>query len=176
MGKILVVVYSYTGSSRRLAQLMCIQQGWSMAEITEPRPRTGGAWGNWRCLLDAFFRRRPAIRYDGPRPMDFDAVVLVSPIWMMRLAGPMRSFVAKLHDQLPDVAVVSVMGGRGAPNAVAEIGQILGRSPILSTAFTMNEVNDGSCAARLQAFGTAVQNAKDAQIVARPAILSPQAA
>ena len=156
MNKVLVVVYSYTGTSRRVAQLLCSQQGWRLEEIAEVRARRGAS-GRLRCLLDSLFRRRPRISYDGPPPRDFDVVVLVSPIWGLHLAGPMRSFVARRRDHLPEVAVVSVMGGRGAPNAVAEIGRIVGRAPILSTAFTKREVDNSSFATRLQAFGTAVR-------------------
>jgi len=175
MSKVLVVAYSYTGTSRRVAQLLCRQQGWRLAEIAEVRPRSGAS-GTLRCLLDSLFRRGPAIRYDGPLPREFDAVVLVSPIWGLRLAGPMRSFVARRRDHLPDVALVSVMGGRSAANAVAEIGRLLGRAPLLSTSFTMQEVDDGSFAGRLQAFGTALRSAKDSQAVVRPVTLSPQTA
>ena len=174
MSEVLVVTYSYTGHCRQLAQLLCSQQGWPMAEIRDSRPRSG-LRGLTRCLLDAWLRRRPPIQYDGPPPVQFDAVVLVSPIWAYRLAGPMRSFVAQMRDELPDVAVVSVMGNSGAPNAVAEIGQLLGHPPLLSTAFTAREVEDGSCAGWLQAFGTAVQKAEESPAVVRPAIWSPQA-
>ncbi len=174
MNNVLVVVYSHTGTSRRLAELLCSQQGWRMTEIHDEEPRRG-AVGSLRCLVDSFFRRRPAIRYEGPPPERFDVVVLVSPIWGQRLAGPMRSFLDQKRDRLPNIAVVSVMGGRGAPNAVAEIGRLLGRSPTLATAFTMREVDDGSCATRLQAFGTAVRSSDDSQPGVRPATLSPQA-
>lgn len=175
MAKILVVYYSYTGSSRTVAELLCSQQGWQLAAIEETRPRRG-AWGSWRCLLDSFFRRCPEIREDGLSPIGFDAVVLVSPIWALRLAGPMRTFVARWRNLLPRVCVVSIMGGRGAANAVAEIGRITGRTPVLSTAFTLREVDDGSLAARLQAFGTALRKSVDSSEVVRPVTLSPQAA
>jgi flavodoxin len=174
MSNILVVVYSYTGTSQRVAELLCSQQGWRMAEIRDARPRRG-VLGNLRCLVESLFKLRPAIRYDGPLPRDFDAVVLVSPVWALQLAGPMRSFVATRRDHLPDVAVVSVMGGQGGPNAAAEIAQLVGHAPLLSTAFTLREVEDGSYAARLEAFGTAVKAAKDSQAVVRPVTLSPQA-
>jgi hypothetical protein len=174
MNKILVVVYSYTGTSRRVADLLCSQQGWPMAEIVATRPRAG-VLGNLQCLLDSVFRRHPPIRYEGPHTRDFDAVVLVSPIWGERLAGPMRSFVRTRRNHMPDVAVVSVMGGHGAPNAVAEISHLIGRSPILDAAFTTREVESGSFATRLEAFGTAVRKAEGAQSTVRPADLSPQA-
>lgn len=171
---VLVVVYSYTGTSMAVARLMCIQQNWNLGWIEETRSRRG-AWGSWRCLLDSFLHRHPPIRYHGPSPDDFDAVVLVSPIWALRLAGPMRSFVAAEQARLRDVAVVSVMGGQGGPKAVAEMADILGRAPIMTTTVTAREVNDGSCAARLQVFGAAVQSAEDSNPVVRPTTLSAEA-
>jgi len=175
MNKILVVVYSNTGTCRRLADLLCDQQGWPMAEITEARPRRG-ALGIWRCLLDSWLRRKPPIHYSGLSPDGFDAVVLIAPIWAYRLAGPMRTFVDSRRESLADIAVAPVMGGSGAPNAIAEIGRLTGRTPILDTAFTAREVQDGSCAARLKAFGDGVRAAKGASVATRPAIWSPQAA
>jgi hypothetical protein len=152
MASTLVVFYSYTGTSRELARLMAAQQGWPLGEIVD-LDRRAGAQGTWRCLLDSLLRRHPAIRYQGPDPSGHDTVVLVSPIWAYRLAGPMRSFVAQQAGALRRVAVVSVMGSAGAVNAVAEISHLLGRVPVDSAAFTSREVLDGSCAPRLQAFG-----------------------
>ena len=175
MSKVLVVVYSYTGASRRVAELLRGQQGWPIADITDAVPRHG-PFSGLRCVLDSLLRRRPAIRYEGPFLQDFGTVVLVAPIWARRLAGPMRSFLASRHDHLRDVALISVMGGSGAPNAVAEVGRLLGRSPLLSTAFTTAEVDDGSFATRLQAFGTALRDARKSSEVVRPVTLSPQSA
>ncbi len=175
MSKILVVTYSYTGTCRRLAELMCGQQNWQLAEVTEAVPRSG-FMGTVRCALDSWLRRKPAFRYAGPSVEEFDLVVLIAPIWLYRLAGPMRSFVASCRDRLRMVAVVPVMGGTGAPNAIAEIGSMLRRAPLLSTSFTAREVEDGSCAGRLEAFGKAIGESLDATTTTRPSILSPEAA
>lgn len=175
MGKVLVISYSYTGTSRLLAQMLRDFQSWPSAEVLEVQPRSGWT-GTWRCVMDSIFHRSPPIRYKGPTLREYDAVVLVSPIWAYRLASPMRSFIKFYGDQLRDVAVISVMGSGGAPNAVAEVGRLLKRAPIMSTAFTSREVEDGSCAARLQAFGRAVQDTEDRSNVVRPATWSPRAA
>lgn len=171
MNRVLAVTYSHTGTSRKLTRLLCSLQGWEMAEIVDDRPR-----GNWRCIIDSLLRRCPAIQYNGPNPRRFDVVVLVSPIWAGRLAGPMRSFVSARRKMLPDVAVVSVMGNKGAPNAVAEIGRLLDRWPILSAAFTTAEIEDGSFGDRLKVFGQAVQSAKDQRGVLKPSAFSPRPA
>lgn len=148
MDSILVVCYSYTGTARTLAQLLCSHHGWPLGEIVEEHPR-GGALGTLNCVLDSLLRRHPAVRYEGPDPGDFHTVVLLSPIWMYRLAGPMRSFVAGHREALRHVALILTMGRAGASNAVAEIAHVLGRAPILVRTFTAREVEDGSGTARL---------------------------
>lgn len=170
MANTLVVFYSYTGTSRQLAQLLAAQQNWPLAEIVELESRAGAA-GTMRCVLDSLLRREPLIRYEGPDPAQFDAVLLVSPIWMYRLAGPMRSFIRSRAATLGPVAVVSVMGSAGAVNAVAEVASLLGRPPVQSVAFTSREVEDGSYAGRLQAFGDglAVPQRSPAEFGAAPA-------
>jgi hypothetical protein len=169
---ILVVSYSYTGTCHRVAQTLCAQFGWPSGEITDAVPRSR----SWRCVLDSLLRRRPAIRYTGPAPEGFDAVVLVAPIWASQLAGPMRTFVSEHGARLRHVAGISVMGDSGAPNAIAEISRLLGRPPLVSTALTTREVNGGSAAGALRAFGNTVVAALSKTDVLRPAALLPQSA
>ena len=176
MSKILVVVYSKTGTCSRLARLLCNQQpGWQLGQIRLEEAREGRA-GYWRCVLDSVLRRKPPIRYQGPSPRRFDAVVLVSPVWAFSLAGPMRSFVNTRGDHLPDVAVISVMGGAGAPNAVREIERRMGRPAILATAFTMQEVLQGAAGTRLAVYGDALKAAVAARLEGASKPLSAQAA
>lgn len=169
MDSILVVCYSYTGTTRRLAQLLCSHHGWPLGEVLDEGPRAG-VGGTWRCFLDSMLRRHPEVRYLGPDPGDFHTVVLMSPIWVYRLAGPMRSFIASRRNALRRVAVISTMGSAGASNAVAEIAHVLGKSPILADAFTTREIEDGSGTARLIAFGDRLlPGSAQQQAVFRPA-------
>jgi hypothetical protein len=165
MDSIMVVCYSHTGVSRRAAQLLCSHHGWPLGEITEARPR-----GTWRCVLDSLLRRRPEIRYGGPDPADFRTAVLVSPLWMYRLAGPMRSFVVDRKESLRRVVVIQTMNSGGASNAFGEIAHLLGHRLVESAAFTAREIEDGSGTARLLAFGDALQPGSTAtQRVRQPA-------
>ena len=173
--RMLVVCYSNTGTSRRVADLLASQFQWPRGEVREERSRTGLA-GMLRCAADSLFKRHPAIRYEGPDPRDFETVVLIAPIWLAEMAAPMRSFVRDRAPSLKRVAVISVMGGQGATNAFAEIDRILGRPPILSTSFTARDVDDGSYSSALEVFGTAVRDYTKKEDAVRPAELSPRAA
>lgn len=151
MARILVVCYSHTGTARRAAQLLCSHHGWPLGEIQDPAPR-----GTLRCVLDSLLKRRPAIRYDGPEPGAFDSVVLLAPIWMYRLAAPMRSFLAEYRDRLPRVAVIATMSSGGATNAFGEVGHLLGHPPVTCAAFLQREIEDGSGTGRLLEVGDAL--------------------
>lgn len=176
MDSILVVCYSYTGVSRRLAQLLASHHGWPLGEVVEERPRAAGGAGNLRCVFDSLLRRRPAVRYQGPDPADFRTVVLVSPIWMYRLAGPMRSFVAAHREALRRVAVISTMGSGGASNAASEVARLLGHGLVQSAGYTQGEIEDGSCTKRVLAFGHALQPGSTASQPAQPAAWPARAA
>jgi flavodoxin len=173
MDRILVVFYSYTGTCRQVAELLCAQLGWPRGEIVELPPR---GRGTLRCVLDTLLRRRPGIYYDGPDPANYDCVVLVAPVWLYGLAGPMRSFVAQYGRSLKKFAVVTAMSGTGASSAVAEIEALLGRPPLIAAAFTGREVEDGSGATRLQAFGRALQQSTAAGAATTAGTWLPRAA
>lgn len=173
MKKVLVVCYSQTGTSRAVARLLAAEGPWEMAEVRDAQSRRG----TLRCVLDSMLRRRPPIAYDGPDPVPYDVVALVSPIWMLRLAGPMRSFVEANAARMDRVAVVSVMNDRGAPRAVAEVARLLGRAPAIDACFRERDVQDGSFAARVRSLAAAVGDTADAPSrPARQVVLSPEAA
>jgi len=164
MDSILVVCYSYTGTSRRAAQLLCSHHGWPLGEVFDETPR-----GTWRCVLDSLLHRRPAVRYEGPEPADFRTVVLLAPIWVGRLAGPMRSFVHRYHALLSRVAVVMTEASQGAATgAVGEIAAIVGRAPIRTLVLTQRELEDGSGTSDLLAFADALQTGAPARWRADP--------
>ncbi|MBB3176798.1 flavodoxin [Variovorax sp. Sphag1AA] len=158
MDKTLVVFYSYSGVCRRVAQLLASHHGWPIGEIRDSHPRAG-FMGGLRCVLDSMLRLRPAIRYEGPEPADFDAVVIISPIWAYQMAGPMRTFLAHNAKRLPRVAQITTMNGAGASNAVAEAARLLKSAPILTAEFLVREIEDGSGTSRLLAFGDALKSA-----------------
>lgn len=153
MNKVLIVFYSYSGTCRRVSSMLSASYGWPTTEIIDVQPHRSV----WRCMVDSLLRRRPEIRCTGPSPDEFEAVVLVTPVWAYRLAGPMRSFVAQHGSQLPAAAVVSAMASNGAFNAEAEVATLTGQQPFMTLPILARHVEDGTCAEQLQAFADAIQ-------------------
>jgi hypothetical protein len=169
--KVLAISYSYTGRCHKLRQALAARLGWAEGEINDRAPGRAA----WRCVLDSLLRRKPRIRYTGPQPDAFDAIVLIAPIWAQRLASPMRTFVHGSGSQLPMVALVSVMGGNGAPDALSEVTRLLGQAPAVFASFTQREIDDGSFAAHLDALGRAVEQARAAITASHGTALAPEA-
>ncbi|MBC5763935.1 flavodoxin [Ramlibacter sp. GTP1] len=155
MDSTLIVFYSHTGVSRRVARLLADQQGWPVGEVHEKFALAGR--GPLRCVLESVLRLHPRINYNGPNPADFRTVVLVSPVWAFSLSGPMRSFVHGHRDTLQHVAVLMTMGGAGASLAAREVAHILGRQPVLTAGITQKEVEDGAATQRVQEFADALR-------------------
>lgn len=170
----LVVFYSHTDMSRRVARMLSSEFGWATGEISDRHARVGAA-GAFRCVLDTLLLLRPAIRYEGPDPRDFDSVVCVAPIWLSRMAAPMRTFIEAQASRMRRVAVISVMGHRGSSCAAAEADRLMGYAPALSASFMAREVGDGSYAPRLAAFGRAVRATRDIWPIERPRNWVPSA-
>jgi hypothetical protein len=68
------------------------------------------------------------------------------------------------------------MASNDTPSTAAEVARLAQRTPLLATAFNTREVDDGSCAARLRAFGTALRSGRNESRPERPAEVSSQAA
>jgi len=98
--KTLVVFYSRSGTTRRIAQALSEALKCDLEEITESRPRTGFL-GYMRSLLEAR-RKLPSIIT--PRKHDvssYDLVVIGTPVWAWSLSSPVRAYLTATAGQLP---------------------------------------------------------------------------
>jgi len=142
MEKNLIVYYSRTGTARQVADWLGAQSGWQGAGVRDVRPRAG-FMGDLRCMLENVLHIPASYRYEGPSLEDFEHVIVIAPIWMGRLASPMRAFLAK---QLPfpaRLSVVCVMAARGAFNAVEEVARLTATLPAPVLALTQRDVVSG---------------------------------
>jgi hypothetical protein len=121
--KTLVVFYSRSGTTRRIAVALSDVLKCDLEEITEPKPRTGFL-GYMRSLLEAR-RKRPSII--APKKYDvssYDLVVIGTPVWS--LSSPVRAYLMATAGQLPEVAF-------SVPLAQRAVKAPLRKWPTLST-------------------------------------------
>lgn len=149
--KILVVFYSRTGTTRRVATALSATLGSSIEEIAEARGR-GGFLGYWRSIIEARRGQLPDIMPARNDPSSFDLVVIGTPVWAFSLSSPVRAYLTANKDRLPAVAFFCTLGGTGSETAFAQMQGIVGKSPRASCAITARDVASGGEAAQLAKF------------------------
>jgi len=151
----LVVFYSRSGTTRRIAQALAEALKCDLEEITEPRPRTGFL-GYIRSLLEAR-RKRPSII--APKIYDvssYDLVVIGTPVWAWSVSSPVLAYLIATARQLPEVAFFCTLGASGSESAFAQMTAIVGKQPRAVCAMTQRDVLSGRHVERLTAFEKAL--------------------
>jgi hypothetical protein len=111
MMRTVLVSYSLTGNNDALAASIAAELGSEHIRIVEPRVRTLGM-----IALDRLFGRTPKVSPAAGRTDGYDLVLLVGPVWMGRVAAPLRANLRHLRRSAGRYAFVSVSGGADGPN------------------------------------------------------------
>ncbi|AGW90101.1 MULTISPECIES: flavodoxin family protein [Cupriavidus] len=171
-----IVFYSRTGTVRQVAEAVAARSGWPLAEVADVKSRAG-ILGDLRCVIDNLFHRQVEYRYGGPALDRCEHVVVLAPVWMGRLAAPMRSFLAASVATPPlagRVSAICIMAARGGFQAEAEIARLTGKTPAPALVLLERDVLSGDAAAEIDDFVQALRFADSRPAHAeRPAWLSP---
>jgi flavodoxin len=151
----LVVFYSRSGTTRRIAQALSETLECDLEEITESRPRTGFL-GYIRSLLEAR-RKLPSVIAPKHRDVSsYDLVVIGTPVWAWSLSSPVRAYLTATASQLPEVAFFCTLGARGSESTFAQMTALVGKRPRAVCAITQRDALSASYVERLTAFEKAL--------------------
>jgi flavodoxin len=126
--KILVISYSLTGNNQKVATKLTNDLNADHIQITEPTKRK-----ILRTALDVLFNRTPKIEPAELQVDDVDLVIFVAPIWMGKVAFPLRRCFKQVKNQLDRYIFISISGGAMGPNPKVpkELTKRLGTEPLL---------------------------------------------
>ncbi len=116
----LVVYYSLTGTTRRVAGALAKELSADVEDIRCARYRTGFP-GVLRCGMDSWMGRLPAIGAPRQDLSEFDVIVVGGPIWSFHAATPVRAYLKKVANRLPAVAFFLTHGGSSPAQAFREM-------------------------------------------------------
>src|SRR5664280_1093039 len=139
----LVVFYSRSGTTRRVAEALAEALKCDLEEISEPKPRSGFL-GYMRSLLEAR-RQRPSIIAPNKHDISsYDLVVIGTPVWAWSLSSPVRAYLMATANQLPEVAFFCTLGARGSESTFAQMTAVAGKRPRAVCAITQHEASSPS--------------------------------
>lgn len=134
----LIVCYSRTGTTKRVASYLAATLDADIDFIREPESREG-RFGYVRSALEAIARGVPAIETERD-PRRYNLVVVGTPVWFGSMSSPVRAYLYAHAGQLHNAAFFATMGGRGGEATVREM-QLASRSTSAPTCvLTQREV------------------------------------
>lgn len=159
--KILVVFYSRSGNTRRIAQALAETLRSDLEEITEPKSRTGFL-GYMRSAMEALQKRPAAIAAKQRDVAAYDLVIVGTPVWGSSLSSPVRAYLMATAAQLPDVAFFCSLGGMGSDSTFAQMTAIVGKKARAVCAIRQKDVEARTYSGLLTTFETALSATSNA--------------
>ncbi|MEO0107847.1 MAG: NAD(P)H-dependent oxidoreductase [candidate division WOR-3 bacterium] len=149
--KILVVYYSRSGTTRRVAEEVAKELGADIEGIQDAKSRKG-LFGWLRSGFEAHRKSLPEIRPFRRDAAQYDLVVLASPIWAGLMASPMRTWLSSNKAGLRSVALVTTSASTDYEAALSEMAEFIGKKPVATLGVVARQVKTGKYLDSLKAF------------------------
>lgn len=151
--KILVVYYSRTGHTRRVAEETAATLRAEIEEIVDPENRLG-LLGYLRSGRQAFFGQEAGIREPLKDPAGYDLVIIGTPVWNWSLSAPVRAYLTRCQRRLarPAVAFFLTEGGSGEQRVLGQMEELLGKAPLEVMAVREADLESGRYHEKIRSF------------------------
>lgn len=116
MKKILIVYYSRTGTTRKIADLLKQELNCRTEALIDLKNREG-FWGNISGGIDALLKRNTRIRQPEHDPADYDLVIMGTPVWFGNLPPALKTYLVQNREKLPRLAFFCTFSGAGQISA-----------------------------------------------------------
>ena len=151
MTKALVVYYSSTNHTHKVAERIAQGLGVTKERILDARSRQGFL-GYMRSGREAMMQRSGQIRPIMEDPGKYDLVILGSPVWSWSLSPPVRSYVIAHKENLGNVAFFCTEGGSGGQRLFRQLETLCGKAPVATLEITEGELKSGDYADKTDEF------------------------
>lgn len=150
--RILIVYYSRSGTTRRLAQALSAALQCDTEELVETRSRSG-VLGYLRSAMESR-RQHPSTSLVKATkdPSLYDLIVLGTPVWAWSVASPVRAYMMANRPAFAAVAFFCTCGGSGSDAVFAQMRQLAGKAPLACLVLTATQVAKQRLDPRLRTF------------------------
>jgi flavodoxin len=149
--KPLVVFYSRSGVTRKVAESLSQKLGCDVEEVVDTKNR-GGLWGYITSGYGANRKRLTVIRDTKYDPSQYDLVIIGTPVWAGLMSVPIRTYITKNMDKLKRVAFFCTLGSKDAPRIFPDMEELCGKRPVGTAMFRKGDVMGGAYLQKVQQF------------------------
>jgi flavodoxin len=114
MLKILIVYYSLTGNTKFIAEAIAESINSDILEIKPVKELNaeGGSkyfWGGYQATM----KKKPKLKEFDINPLDYDLIIIGTPVWAWNFSPPIRSFISKFNLSGRNIALWTCSDGDG---------------------------------------------------------------
>lgn len=140
--KVLIVFFSRTGTTRRVAESIARGTRGELEELRECKSRRG-IFGWLRSGYDGTYRRAAETLPIARDLRSYDLVFIGSPTWSRALSSPVRGFLERRGPELENVATFATCQEQGADVVLDQMAALLPNPPLARLALLEREVKGG---------------------------------
>jgi flavodoxin len=127
--KALVVYYSRTGTTKKVAEIIKGKLKCDIEEIIT-EANLSGLFGYIKCGYQAFAKKTPRIRKMAINLNDYDTIIIGTPVWAGNMSSPIRTFLIQEKDHCNKVAFFCTHSSPGCSNAFDDMSKLCGQEPL----------------------------------------------
>lgn len=139
--KILVVYYSRTGTTRKVAEDIKTKLNCEIDEIIDKKDRMGPI-GYMLAGKDATLRDFTDIQYS-INPDEYDLILIGTPVWAFTMSTAIRTYISENKDKFKEVAFFCTQSSSGSDGTFKDMQELCGKQPIALLELTTKEVMKG---------------------------------
>ncbi|MFX1418795.1 MAG: flavodoxin family protein [Promethearchaeota archaeon] len=114
MKKVLVVYYSLTGNTKMIAEAIAESIDSDLLELKPVKELNAESgmkyiWGGFQATM----KKKPKLEEFDINPLDYELIILGTPVWAWTISPPIRSFISKFKLSGKNVALWTCSGGDG---------------------------------------------------------------
>lgn len=151
MKKILVVFYSRTNTTKKIARELAGQLNADTEEIRSVKDYKGPI-GYLMAGREATLKKPATIEPPTKNPADYDLVVIGTPIWSFNVASPVRTYLEQQKNKIKKTAFFCTMGGSGDVRAFTSMSELSGQKPLAALSLKTKEVVKNEYAEKIKSF------------------------
>ncbi|RLF77290.1 flavodoxin [Thermococci archaeon] len=139
--KTLVVFYSRSGTTKRVAQEVAKALNADIDELIDKKSRKG-ILGFLRAGYDATRGKTTEIEFEKD-PYDYDLVIVGTPIWNGRVTPAIRTYLLWNREKIKNAAFFSTCAGRPG-KCLEQMEELWGKKPILRKVLIRKRLDEGT--------------------------------
>ncbi len=139
--KILIVYYSRTDVTRKIAEAIQKELDCDIEEITD-NGKYNGKLGFLKGGMNASMRRTSDINPMRKNPSDYDLTIVGTPVWASNMATPVFSYLMKYKDEINDMASFCTCISSGYEQTLINLAAVSAKKQVATMYLTAKDIEN----------------------------------